>query len=74
MLSEYETEWNNRFGKVLKRMYRAKEFIVNRSDEDLNRIVRVIHGVQAEEMTVKGITMRIMKKDPKLMLMIRHLF
>jgi digeranylgeranylglycerophospholipid reductase len=74
VLREYETQWNNRFGKVLKRMYRAKEFIVNLSDEDLNRIVRVLHGVQAEEMTVKGITMRIMKNDPKLLLMIRHLF
>jgi digeranylgeranylglycerophospholipid reductase len=73
VLSEYETEWNSRFGRVLKLMYKAKEFIVNRSDDDLNRIVHALHGVQAEEMTVRGIATRIMKKDPKLLLMIRHL-
>lgn len=74
VLREYETEWNNNpFGKQRKRMYRAKEFVVERSDEDLNRMVRAVHGIQPEELTLKGITMRVLKKDPKLMLMIRHL-
>jgi len=74
VLREYETEWNNNpFGKLRKRMYKAKEFVVERSDEDLNRMVRAVHGIQPEELNLKGITMRILKKDPKLMLMIRHL-
>ena len=74
MLREHETEWNNSpYGKQRKRTYKAKEFVVERSDEDLNRMVRAVHGVQPEAMTLKGITMRILKKDPKLMLMIRHL-
>ena len=74
VLREYETEWNNHpFGKQHKRMYKVKEFVVERSDEEMNRIVRAVHGIQPEEMTMKGITMRILKKDPKLMLMIRHL-
>jgi digeranylgeranylglycerophospholipid reductase len=74
VLRAYETEWNNNpFGKQRKRMYKAKEFVVELSDEDLNRMVRAVHGIQPEEMSVKGITMRILKKDPKLMLMIRHL-
>jgi len=74
VLREYETEWNNHpFGKEQKRMYKVKEFVVERSDAELNRIVRAVHGIQPEEMTMSGITMRVLKKDPKLMLMIRHL-
>jgi len=74
VLREYETEWNNNpYGKQRKRLYNAKEFLVERSDEELNRIIRVFRGLQPEELTLKGITTRILKKDPKLMLMIRHL-
>jgi digeranylgeranylglycerophospholipid reductase len=73
VLREYETEWNSTFGKSLKRMYKVKEFMVNRSDEDLNRIVHALEGIQPSEMSPKGIIMRIMKKDPKLTLLIRHL-
>ncbi|MFZ0011944.1 MAG: hypothetical protein WAL97_08595 [Halobacteriota archaeon] len=74
VLREYETEWNNNpLGKQQKRLYKAKQFLVERSDEELNRMARAVHGIQAEEMTLKGIITRIMKKDPKLMLMIRHL-
>ena len=74
VLREYETEWNNHpFGKQRKRNYRVKELGVERSDEELNRMVRVVRGIQPEELTVKGIITHIMKKDPKLMLMIRHL-
>jgi digeranylgeranylglycerophospholipid reductase len=74
VLREYETEWNNNpFGRQRKRLYNAKEFLVERSDEELNRIIRALHGIQPEELTLKGITARILKKDPKLLLMIRHL-
>jgi digeranylgeranylglycerophospholipid reductase len=74
VLREYETEWNNSpYGKQRKRMYKTKEFVVKRSDEDLNRMVRAVHGIQPGELTMRGITMRVLKKDPKLMLMIRHL-
>ncbi|MFZ0010677.1 MAG: hypothetical protein WAL97_02055 [Halobacteriota archaeon] len=54
-------------------MYKAKEFIVNRSDGELNRMARAVHGIQPEEMTMRGITMHILKKDPKLLLTMRHL-
>ena len=46
-------------------MYKAKEFVVERSDEDLNRMVRAVHGVQPEAMILKGITMRIMKTEDR---------
>ncbi|MGZ4853533.1 MAG: hypothetical protein ACXV3D_10180, partial [Halobacteriota archaeon] len=38
VLRDYENEWKSTAGKTLRRMYKAKEFIVNRSDDDINRI------------------------------------
>lgn len=73
VLREYEAEWKSTIGRQLKRMYKAKEFIINRPDEDLNRIAHVLQGVQADEMNPKGIATRLLKKDPKLLLMVRHL-
>ena len=73
VLRDYEREWQSTVGKMLKRMYKVKEFIVNRSDDDLNRIVHALQGLQANEMNPKGITLRLLKKDPKLLLMLRHL-
>ncbi|MGZ4908670.1 MAG: NAD(P)/FAD-dependent oxidoreductase [Halobacteriota archaeon] len=73
VLREYETEWKHTIGKRLKRMYRAKEFIIGRPDEDLNRIAHALHGVQSDEMNLKGIAALLLKKDPKLLLMVRHL-
>jgi len=54
-------------------MYKAKEFVVHRSDEDFNRMISAMHGVTPEEMTMKGVIMRLLKKDPKLLFMMRHL-
>ncbi|MGZ4904709.1 MAG: NAD(P)/FAD-dependent oxidoreductase [Halobacteriota archaeon] len=73
VLRDYENEWMGTVGKTLKRMYKAKEFIVNRSDDDINRIVHALEGLQPSEMSIKGITLRLLKKDPKLLLMARHL-
>jgi digeranylgeranylglycerophospholipid reductase len=74
VLREYETEfYNSPYGKQRKRMYKAKEFVVHRSDEDFNRMIRVMQGVTPQEMTMRGIITRLLKKDPTLLFMIRHL-
>ncbi|MGZ4913103.1 MAG: hypothetical protein ACXV5B_08310 [Halobacteriota archaeon] len=73
MLRDYENEWKGTVGKTLKRMYKAKEFIVNRSDDDINRIAHALHGVQVNELSLKGVTLRLRRKDPRLLLMLRHL-
>jgi len=74
VLGEYETEWHNSpFGKQRTRMYKAKEFFFERSDEELSRMVRAVQGVRPEEMTMRGVAMHVLKNDPRLMLMIRHL-
>ncbi|MGZ4948841.1 MAG: NAD(P)/FAD-dependent oxidoreductase [Halobacteriota archaeon] len=74
VLREYETAWNSRFGKSNKRSYRIKDTIINFSDEQLNRIARVFHDIRPEELTVRGMTKRILTRDPRLMFMLRHLF
>ncbi|MDD1721359.1 MAG: NAD(P)/FAD-dependent oxidoreductase [Euryarchaeota archaeon] len=73
VLREYETAWNARFGKSNKRSYKIKEAIINLSDEELNRIGRVFCDVRPEELNVRGLTKRLLKRDPRLMLMLRHL-
>jgi digeranylgeranylglycerophospholipid reductase len=73
VLREYETRWRNSFGKIHWGMYKMKEFMVKLSDDELNRISRVFQGTMREELSIRGITMRLLKKDPKLLLTIRHL-
>ncbi|HXY87033.1 MAG TPA: NAD(P)/FAD-dependent oxidoreductase [Candidatus Acidoferrales bacterium] len=73
VLREYETRWRNSFGRIHWGMYKIKEFMVKLSDDELNRITRVFQGTMREELSIRGITMRLLKKDPRLLLTIRHL-
>ena len=73
VLREYEAEWNRSFGKARKQMYKIKEFLVQLSDDELNRIARVFHGIRPEEFNTKDVMKRLLKKDPRLLFMLRHL-
>jgi len=73
VLRDYETRWRNSFGRIHWGMYKMKEFIMKLSDDELNRISRVFQGIMPEEASIRGVTMRLLKKDPKLLLTIRHL-
>jgi digeranylgeranylglycerophospholipid reductase len=74
VLRQYEAEWNSTpYGRQRKRMYKMKDFIVHRSDEELNRMMRVMHGITTREMTMKGMFLRIVRNDPKLFFLMRHL-
>ncbi len=72
VLREYETAWNRGFGKANKRSYKVKESFVNFSDEELNRIGRVLHDIRPEELTMKGLAKRVITRDPRLMFLLRH--
>ena len=72
MLREYETEWNRSFGKARKRTYRVKEFVVNLSDDEINRIFHVFAGITAEELNMKGALKRLLRLDPRLLFSIRQ--
>ncbi|MFZ0925478.1 MAG: NAD(P)/FAD-dependent oxidoreductase [Halobacteriota archaeon] len=72
VLREYETEWKRSFGKARKRTYRVKEFVVNLSDDEINRIFHAFAGITAEELNMKGALRRLLRLDPRLLLSIRQ--
>ena len=74
VLREYEGEWNSSFGATRKFTYNIKELAASLSDEEINRVIRVFKGIQPKELNLKGITMRFLKKDPRLLLKVRRIF
>lgn len=73
VLREYQTEYNHSFGTMRRLRYSCKELAVSLSDEEINRVMRVLNGIQPGELSLKGITMRFLRKDPRLLLKARQL-
>lgn len=74
VLQRYEAAWRASFGKTLDRNYRIKEVFVKLSDEDLNKLVHSLEGLTLEEMSVSGIMRRVIARNPRLLMGLRHLF
>ncbi len=74
VLQHYETAWRAAFGKTLDRNYRIKEAFVTLSDDDLNKLVHSLEGLTLEEMSVSGIMRRVISRNPRLLMGLRHLF
>ncbi|MGZ4902222.1 MAG: NAD(P)/FAD-dependent oxidoreductase [Halobacteriota archaeon] len=74
VLQRYEEAWRASFGKTLDRNYRIKEVFVKLSDEDLNNLVHSLEGLTLEEMSVSGIMRRVISRNPRLLMGLRHLF
>ncbi len=74
VLREYETTWGARFGRAQKRSYKIKEGIVNLSDGELNRIVRVLRDLRPEEFNKRALAKRVLTRDARLILLLRHFF
>jgi len=74
VLQRYEEAWRASFGKTLDRNYRIKEVFVKLSDEDLNKLVHSLEGLTLEEMSVSGIMRRVISRNPRLLMGLRHLF
>ncbi len=74
VLQRYESAWRASFGKTLDRNYRIKEFFVKLSDEDLNKLVHSLEGLTIEEMSVSGLMRRVISRNPRLLMGLRHLF
>ena len=72
VLREYETEWNRSFGKARERTYKVKEFVVNLSDDEINRIFHAFAGITAEELNIKGALKRLLRLYPRLLFSIRQ--
>ena len=73
-LKEYETRWRNSYGKIHKHAYKIREFLGTLTDEEYVKFGRAFQGIKLEEMSITGITMRLLKASPKLLLfMLRRL-
>ena len=73
VLREYEDEWQSSFGKERKLMYKAKEFVVSLSDDEINKIFHAFTGIAAGELNLKGAMRRLLGLDPRLLLKMRQL-
>ena len=74
VLREYEARWNASFGATRKLRYNIKELATRLSDEEINRVMLVFQGIKPEELNLKGMMMRFLKKDPGLLLTVRRIF
>ncbi len=74
VLQRYEEAWRAAFGKTLDRNYRIKEVFVTLSDADLNKLVHSLEGLTLDEMHVSGIMKRVISRNPRLLMGLRHLF
>lgn len=59
-LHEYEVEWNRSFGATRKLRYNVKESAVRLTDEEINRIMRVLAGIKPGEFSLNGIALRFL--------------
>jgi digeranylgeranylglycerophospholipid reductase len=73
-LKEYEKRWRSSIGAAVKKSYRVKETLVNKTDRELNDLAHSIENVDFEELTVTELVIALVKRNPKLLLELRHLF
>jgi digeranylgeranylglycerophospholipid reductase len=67
-LMEYETRWRREFGKRLETGLKAKKFLFNLSDEDLNTLAHSLRGVEIKELSTWALLTELIQRNPKLLL------
>jgi len=67
-LMEYETRWRKEFGKRLDTGLKAKNFLFNLSDEDLNTLAHSLRGVEIKELSTWALLIELIHRNPKLLL------
>jgi digeranylgeranylglycerophospholipid reductase len=74
ILKEYEVRRRRSFfGKLQKHDYKIKEFIVTLSDPDLDKLIRLLKGIQPVEMHVTSVAARLVAANPRILLLLRDL-
>jgi digeranylgeranylglycerophospholipid reductase len=66
-LMEYETRWRREFGKRLETGLKAKKFLFNLSDEDLNTLAHSLRGVEIKELSTWALLTELIQRNPKLL-------
>jgi len=74
MLAKYDELWKNDFGKILHRNKILQQKLIKMDDKTLNKLAHSIAGYNLKEMSVKKLVLELIKKNPKLLLDIKHLF
>jgi digeranylgeranylglycerophospholipid reductase len=72
-LQVYEKRWRETIGKSITRNFAVKEFFVDLTDDDLNRLIHSLDGVNVAELDLKGLLKVLLRQNPKLLLKLRHL-
>jgi len=72
-LQVYEKRWRETIGKSISRNFAVKEFFVDLTDDDLNRLTHSLDGVDVAELDLKGLLKVLLRQNPKLLLKLRHL-
>jgi digeranylgeranylglycerophospholipid reductase len=72
-LQVYEKRWRETIGKSITRNFAVKEFFVDLTNDDLNRLIHSLDGVNVAELDLKGLLKVLVRQNPKLLLKLRHL-
>jgi digeranylgeranylglycerophospholipid reductase len=72
-LNEYEARWRSSFGKQLEKSYNAKKFLLNLSDDDLNRLAKSLQGHDISRMRTIDLLRFLIKQNPKMLWNMRTL-
>jgi digeranylgeranylglycerophospholipid reductase len=66
-LMEYDSRWRSAFGKRLYKSFKAKEFLFNRSDDDLNTLAHSLEGVKIEALNTTALLIELVRRNPKML-------
>lgn len=72
-LQVYEKRWRETIGKSITRNFAVKEFFVELSDDDLNRLIHSLDGIDVAELDLRGLLKVLVRQNPKHLLKLRHL-
>jgi digeranylgeranylglycerophospholipid reductase len=72
-LMVYEEMWRETIGKHISRNFAVKEFFVDLTDDDLNRMIHSLDGIDVAELDLKGLIKVLVRQNPKHLLKLRHL-
>jgi 2,3-di-O-geranylgeranylglyceryl phosphate reductase (EC 1.3.99.-) len=72
-LQVYEKRWRETIGKSIARNFAVKEFFVDLTDDDLNRLTHSLDGIDIAQLDLRGLLKVLVRQNPKLLLKLRHL-
>ena len=72
-LQVYEKGWRETIGKSITRNFAVKEFFVELTDDDLNRLIHSLDGIDVAELDLRGLLKVLVRQNPKHLLKLRHL-